>query len=111
MGIYYKCCFCRKNYEWYEGLYENPNYNEDDARKARRRGEEYEEEAGTYVKANGFTLCRIDPINDSIDAKEPISVTNLDSNLSVYLNVCRDCMRKILDNLYPEGNKTNAWNY
>ena len=74
MMIEYKCCFCKNSYSWYEGLYENPNYNIMDELKARRNGQEYKEKAGTYIQANGIKLCVIQPLNDTIDAKTQMNV-------------------------------------
>lgn len=109
MNIEYKCCFCRKSYDWYSGLYENPKYNIYDELKARRRGEEYNEEKGVYIPANGFTLCKINPIDDRIDAKEAIEIDRVGGNLDLYINICPDCMRKLLDNLYANDSNINAW--
>lgn len=109
MMIEYKCCFCRKSYEWYGGIYENPNYDEIKERKARRQGEEYNEDSGVYIGANGFTLCCINPINDNIDAREPIKIESVGGNLDVYMNMCPECMRKVLDNLFPDDERHNAW--
>lgn len=108
MIIDYKCCFCGKSYEWYGGIYENPKYNINDKLKAGRSGEEYNEKAGVYIPANGFTLCKINPIDDGIDAQKTIEVERVGGNLDLYINICPECMRKLLDNLHP-CDDNNAW--
>lgn len=109
MMIQYKCCFCQKNYDWYDGIYENPNYDDDKARLAKRKGEEYEEKRGVFIKANGFTLNFIPPIDDSARNAEGIEPELADGNLGCLINICPDCMRKLLDNLHPFDEDNNAW--
>lgn len=107
--IEYRCCFCRKIYDWYDGIYENPKYDSQAERIARHKGEAYTEEPGGFIAVNGFTLCRILPVNDGVSAGCAIEAEPANGNLNVYLNICPDCMRKMLDNLYPEHSDENAW--
>lgn len=103
MNIMYKCCFCKKVYEWYEGLYENPKYSYLDERKAEHQGEEYSEKPGIFIGANAILLERVIVNDDSIDAE------TLDDNMGVHINLCPNCMRKLLDNYHDESGN-NAWN-
>lgn len=109
MMIEYRCCFCRELYDWYEGIYKNPNYNLREEIKARRKGEEYTEKSGNFIAVNGFTLCQIQPINDNVSADCAIEAEPPKGNLNVYLNVCPKCMREILNNLYPTYKNVSAW--
>lgn len=108
MRMKYQCCFCSALYDWYEGLNENPKYNYSDKIKAERKGEKYNEESGVWIPANSFTLCMMEPINDNIDNEIALNVKPVGGCLDIYLNICPNCMRKILDNLHPYGDG-DAW--
>lgn len=103
MNIMYKCCFCSNIYEWYEGLYENPKYNYLDERKAERQGEEYSEKPGVFISANSILLEQVIVNDDDIGAE------TLDGNMGVHINLCPDCMRKLLDS-YRDAGGNDAWN-
>lgn len=108
MNIMYKCCFCQKIYDWYDGLYENPEYKSEDALKARRDGKEYAEKPGVFINANSFILKKFCPLPDRENDK--LIVDPADGNLEdLVINLCPDCMRKLLDN-YRDENGDNAWN-
>lgn len=102
MNIMYKCCFCQKVYEWYDGLYENPRYNFDERRKAERQGKEYPEKSGVFISANAILLEQVIVNNDNI------GVETLDDNMGVHINLCPDCMRKLLDS-YRDESGNSAW--
>lgn len=108
MNVMYKCSFCEKTYEWYDGIYENPNYDFTERRKAEREGKEYSEEAGVFVNANSFVLKRFEPLPEKDG--ENFKAEEADGNLEgLYINICPDCMRKLLDNLHLEG--ISAWDF
>ena len=110
MLIAYKCCFCRKTYDWYDGLYENPKYDYDEKRRVERQeGKEYPEKSGIFVKVNGMLLKFLRPISDTADGTTETTAEPADGNLDAFINVCPDCMRKILDNLYCTDSESNAW--
>ena len=110
MMVEYKCCFCQKLYDWYEGIYKNPDYSFRDKMKAHKNGNEYNEEPNGYIAVNGFTLCRIDPIDDTVCAEKAINAEPAPGNLNIYLNICPDCMRKMLNNRHLTSNGGNPWN-
>lgn len=85
MNIMYKCCFCAKPYDWYEGVRKDP-----------------ENEAGAFIKANSFVLTRVDPIDINIGGA---TVQSDDDVLDTYINLCPNCMRKLLDNIRIDGSK------
>lgn len=107
MNILYKCCFCEKQYDWYDGIYENPNYNLEEEFKAKRNKMEYGESPGVFIVANSIALKNVAPVDDRING-EALKVANVNGNLSVYINICKDCMRKIIDNLHMDDD--SAWN-
>lgn len=104
MNIMYKCCFCQQVYDWYEGLYENPKYDLAEKRKAERQGKEYSEHPGIFISANAIRLEQV-IVND-----DGIGVETLDDNdnMGVHINMCPDCMRKLLDS-YRDESGNNAW--
>lgn len=89
MNIMYKCSFCKNVYDWYEGVHENPNGS------------------GVFVKANSFILKSVDPIDVDEDGAVGGTAQECQEGLNTYINLCPDCMRKLLDNLHINGN--NAW--
>lgn len=98
MNILYKCCFCEKQYDWYDGIYENPNYDSEEATKARRNGTEYSEDHGTFIAANSIILKQVAPVDDRINGTPLTAISP--ACFDIYINICEDCMRKILDNLH-----------
>ncbi len=109
MLIQYKCCFCLKTYDWYDGLYENPNYDSQKKRIADKNGESYPEKPGVFINANAITLCCVEPVDDNIHNPNPLSAKPVDGNGDVYINLCQACMRKILDNVHLIDENTDAW--
>lgn len=109
MLIQYKCCFCLKTYDWYDGLYENPNYDSQKKRIADKNGESYPEKPGVFVNTNAITLCCVEPVDDNIHNPNPLSAKPVDGNGDVYINLCPACMRKILDNTHLIDENTDAW--
>lgn len=101
MNIMYKCCFCQQVYDWYEGIYENPKYDFGEQRKAKRQGKEYSEKSGIFISANAIRLEQVIVNDDDIGVETP------DNNIG-HINMCPDCMRKLLDN-YRDGSGNNAW--
>ena len=73
MLIRYKCCFCLKTYDWYDGLYENPDYDSQKKRIADKNGESYPEKPGVFVNTNAITLCCVEPVDDNIHNPNPLS--------------------------------------
>lgn len=115
MNIMYKCQFCGKVYDWYDGLYENPKYNPNEASLALRKRENYPEKRGAHIYVNGLVLKYIKPIDDRVDGEgitaKPATLRRhypAEGNLNVYINLCPDCMRKIIDNLKFNGD-CKAW--
>lgn len=102
MNIMYKCCFCQQVYEWYDGLYENPKYDFHEERKVERQGKEYSEKPGIFISANAILLEQV------IASDDGICVETLEDNMGVHINMCPDCMRKLL-NSYRDGGGNNAW--
>ncbi len=98
MNIMYKCCFCQNIYEWYDGLYENPKYNFHDECTAKHQKKEYPEESGFYISANAILLAKV--ITDDVG----LNVETLNTNI----NMCPDCMRKLL-NSYHDGSNNSIW--
>lgn len=108
MNVMYKCSFCGKIYEWYGGLYENEKYSFDEKRKAERKGEEYNEDSGVLINANAFVLKRFAPLPEY--EGEEMEVDEADGNLEgAVINLCPDCMRKLLDNI--KINDEPPWDY
>lgn len=86
MNIMYKCSFCNKIYDWYEVVYENEK-----------------DENSIFVKANCFKLLYHAPLEI-----EKTDLQNADGNLNnLCINVCPDCMHKIIDNIKIDNNP--AW--
>lgn len=106
MRIKYKCSFCNELYDWYDGLYENAEYSFADERKAERQGAEYTVEKGVFISVNGFVLKRANPIDTNAEIQEA------DGNLQgLFINLCPDCMRKLLDKIKPESEFDSVWDY
>lgn len=108
MRMKYQCCFCSALYDWYEGLQENPKYDYFDKIRAEEKGEKYNEEPGVWIPANSIILRMVEPIHDGIDDEVALEDKPVGGNLDVYLNICPDCMRKLLDNLHPYD-EADAW--
>lgn len=110
MRVKYKCCFCDSLYDWHEGLYSNPKYDFAEESKARRDGREYAERSGCLINANSILFACHAPVPDK--QSEIMDVEMAGENLeNVVINICPDCMRKLLDNCNPSTDNFNAWQY
>ncbi len=105
MNIMYKCQLCKKTYEYYEEVYQNPSFDPMKKIRAKRKGEEYTEESGGIIKANGIMLKNFSDFRQDGAITEQYTGRELD----IYINLCPDCMRKLLDNLDFSG--TSPWEY
>lgn len=102
----FKCCACLKAYDWYEGIYENPKYDSDAACRARLKEGEYEEESGVFIRSNGIQLKFAEPTISS----EESEFSDADGNLAgCFINLCPECLRKLMDNIHPYDVHGNAW--
>ena len=102
-----QCCKCRKIYNWYEGVYENPEYDYREAMKKKRNNEEYVS-GGVFIDANAIVLKKAAPPvckeGETQDVSDPSG--NLDGMI---INLCEDCMRELLMNIYPESENNNCF--
>lgn len=97
MLMKYQCSFCKKMYDWYEGVYENPSF---ESNKAHKDG--YDVKPGVFVKANSFVLKSFQPIPGY--SSEKLDVDEADGNLEgMVINLCSDCMRELLRTTYPSN--------
>ena len=106
MQIVYKCCKCGEIYEWYDTLYENPEWEKIDFKtKQAMSPEERMKAAGVSIKANCFILKAFTPCDD-----KDTQVNDTDGNLKgAVINLCGDCMRKLLDEIHPFYDSGNCW--
>ena len=103
-----QCCKCRKIYNWYEGVYQNPGYNSFEALKAKRNNKEYPD-SGIFIDANAFVLKKIEPVPDK-EGQEFDEPKDPHGNLNgMIINLCEDCMRDLLMNIYPESENNNCF--
>ena len=107
MNVKLQCCKCRKTYDWYEGVYKNPDYDFMEAMRKRKNNEEYVD-SGIFVKANCFILKRAEPCPEKAGEKQEIE--NANGNLEEQIiNLCDDCMRDLLTNIFPSSENLNCF--
>ena len=108
MLMKYQCCKCRKIYNWYDGVYQNPEYDSFKAMKAKHNNEEYPE-SGIFIDANAFVLKKFEPVPEK-EGEKFDELEDPHGNLDgMIINLCEDCMRELLMNIYPENDNANCF--
>lgn len=102
-----QCCKCRKTYNWYDGVYENPEYDYREAMRKRHNNEEYIS-GGTFIKANAIVLKKAEPHPDREGEVQEVESTDGNLNECV-INLCEDCMRDLLTNIFPSSENLNCF--
>lgn len=93
MKVEYKCCICGKSYDWYEGVHEN-----------------LEENSGIFVPANSIVVKSFAPLpeceGEKLEFCADPSLGNKYTN-EVIVNLCENCMHKLLQKISPSSGVRN----
>jgi hypothetical protein len=80
-----RCNFCLKPFDWYDGINDN----------------------GKYVETNSIRFTHTLPLEiDGNGIAETIEEGEIDRDLDMYIDVCPECMRKLLKSVHTDSKNT-----
>jgi hypothetical protein len=80
-----KCNICLKPYDWYDGISDN----------------------GQYIKTNSIKFTHTLPLElDENGKPEAIEADEVDYDIDMYIDLCPECMNKLLKQVHTDSNNT-----
>lgn len=89
-------------------VYENPDFDWREADRVRCKGGEYNIESGTLIEANCIVLKQFHPTPER--EGDELTVQEANNNMEgLIINLCPDCMRKLLKKAKPDSGDANCF--